>query len=180
MKVQEQSTQHPAGEHKKSKLHLTYLLCAVLAAAAYMFLSAHTEWTLFPYAKALEWLFGLRFYFTGTAYEAMGSNVVLTKACSGVNLFLSLYTILVLGFLHRFYGGKKRLLLSLLFFAVAVFTAFFATLARVIVSLPFSENPYFKLIHTVISFCVFFGTGLLLYSLMQKITDYLIKRRVSR
>jgi len=147
-----------------------YLLCAALAAAAYLFLSAHIEWTLFPYAKALEWLFGLRFYFTGTAYAAAGSNVVLTKACSGANLFLSLYTILVFGFLHHFQGRKKLLLLSLLYFFTAVLTAFIATLARIIVSLPFSENPHFKLIHTVISFCVLFGTGLLLYSLVQKTT----------
>ena len=160
---------------KNKQLLPIYLLCAALAAAAYLFLSARAEWTLFPYTKALELLFGLHFYFTGTAYATAGSNVVLTKACSGVNLFLSLYTILVFGFLHRFRGFKKQLLLSLLYFTVAVFTAFIATLARIIISLPFSENPHFKLIHTVVSFCVFFGTGLLLYSLVQKITNRLMK-----
>jgi len=160
---------------KNKQLLPIYLLCAALAAAAYLFLSAHIEWTLFPYAKALEALFGLHFYFTGTAYAAAGSSVVLTKACSGLNLFLSLYTILVFGFLHQFQGNKKRLTLSLLYFTVAVLTAFIATLARIIVSLPFSESPHFKLIHTVVSFCVLFGTGLLLYSLMQKITGKFVK-----
>ena len=163
---------------KNKQLLPVYLLCAALAAAAYLFLSAHIEWTLFPYAKALEALFGLHFHFTGTAYAAAGSNVVLTKACSGINLFLSLYTILVLGFLHRFHGIKQQLPLSLLYFFTAVFTAFIATLARIIVSLPFSESPHFKLIHTVISFCVMFGTGLLLYSLVQKITTKITSKIV--
>ena len=161
----------PAETHTKTKQLLPiYLLCAALAAAAYLLLSAHIEWTLFPYAKALERLFGLRFYFTGTAYAAAGSSAVLTKACSGVNLFLSLYTILAVGFLHCFRENKTRLLLSFLYFFTAVLTAFIATLFRIIVSLPFSESPHFKLIHTVVSFSVFFGTGLLLYSLVQKIT----------
>jgi len=151
-----------------------YLLCAALAAAAYVLLSAYTQWTLFPYAKALELLFGLRFHYTYAAYAAIGSPVVLTKACSGVNLFLSLYAILAIGFLHRFQGAKKRLLLSLLYFAGAVVAAYIATLARIVVSLPFSESPHFKLIHTVVSLCVFFGTGLLVYSLTQKTTDFIM------
>lgn len=152
-----------------------YMLCAALACAAYALLSAHPEWTLFPYTKALALLFGLEFVYTQAAYAAIGSTVVITKACSGVNLFLSLYVILVIGCLHRFHGAKKRYLLSLFFFASAVFAAFIATLVRIILSLPFSESPHFKLIHTVISLCVFFGTGLLVYSLAQKITDLIIK-----
>ncbi|MCL2106451.1 MAG: exosortase K [Oscillospiraceae bacterium] len=156
---------------KARQLLPIYLLCAALAAAAYVFLSIQTEWTLFPYTKALELLFGFAFIYTDAAYEAIGSNVVITKACSGVNLFLSLYAILVLGFLHRFLEAKKRLLFSVLFFASSVLVAFLATLARIIVSLPFSESPHFKLIHTIISLCVFFGTGLLVYS----ITDKLLK-----
>lgn len=156
------------------KLLPYYLLCAALTAAAYAFLSAHTEWTLFPYTKVLELLFSLHFTYTGTAYEALGSAVVITKSCSGVNLFLSLYAILVIGFLHRFQGPKKWLLLSGLYFISAIAIAFIATLVRMIASLPFAENPHFKLIHTVISLCVFFGTGLLVYSLTQKITDKMI------
>ena len=152
-----------------------YLLCAVLATAAYIFLSVNTKLTLFPYTKILEFIFGLHFNYNGAAYEAIGSNVVIRKTCSGVNLFLSLYAILVFGFLYRFQGVKKRLLLSLLYFVSAVMIAFIATLVRIIVSLPFSESPHFKLIHTVISLCVFFGTGLLVYSLMQKITDRFVK-----
>jgi exosortase K len=154
------------------KLLPFYLLCAVLAATAYIFLTAHTEWTLFPYTKTFELLFGLHFTYTGTAYEAIGSAVVITKSCSGVNLFLSLYAILVIGFLHR---ANKQALRSLLYFASAIVIAFIATLARIIVSLPFAESPHFKLIHTGISLCVFFGTGLLVYSFTQKITDRLIR-----
>ena len=160
---------------KNRQLYPTYLLCAALAAAAYILLSIHTRWTLFPYTKALELLFGFHFYYTGAAYEAAGSGVVITKACSGVNLFLSLNAILSVGFIHRFRGGKKGLLLAPLFFAASVCVAFAATLARIIVSLPFCESPHFKLIHTVISLCVFFGTGLLVYSLTQKITDRFVK-----
>jgi len=153
------------------KLLPFYLLCAALAAAAYVLLSAHTEWTLFPYTKVLELLFGLHFTYSGTAYEAIGSAVVITRSCSGLNLFLSTYAILVIGFLHR---AKNRRLLPLLYFISAVAIAFIVTLARIIVSLPFAESPHFKLIHTVISLCVFFGTGLLVYSLTQKITDKMI------
>ena len=142
-----------------------YLPSAALAAAAYVFLSVHTEWTLFPYTKAIELFFGLHFYYTDAAYAAVGSNAVITKACSGVNLFLSLYAILAVGFSHRFQGVKKRLFLPLVFFMGAVLIAFVATLARIIVSLPFCESPHFKLIHTAISLCVFFGTGLLVYSI---------------
>ena len=159
---------------KTKQLLPIYLLCVALAAAAYIFLYANTKWTLFPYTKILEFLFGLHFNYTGTAYEAIGSSVIITKTCSGVNLFLSLYAILVFGFLHRFQGVKKKLLLSLIYFVSSVSIAFIATLARIIVSLPFSESLHFRLIHTVISLCVFFGTGLLLYSLMQKITDRFI------
>jgi len=148
-----------------------YLLCAALAAIAYVLLSVHTKWTLLPYTKTLEFLFGLEFIFTDAAYEAIGSNVVITKACSGVNLFLSLYAILVIGFLHRFLETKKRLLLSVFFFASAVLVAFIATLARIIVSLPFSESPQFKLIHTIISLCVFFGTGMLVYAITDKLLE---------
>ena len=153
------------------------LLCAALAAAAYVFLSANPKWTLFPYVKALELLFGLHFRYAGAAYAAIGSPVVITKACSGVNLFLSLYAILAIGFLHRFRGKKKKLLLSLVFFMSAILIAFIATLLRIAVSLPFTESPHFKLIHTVISLCVFFGTGLPVYSLAQKITEKIFRRR---
>ena len=156
---------------KNKRLFFIYLLCAALAAAAYILLSANPRWTLFPYVKALELLFGFHFYYSGEAYLAAGSSLAITKACSGVNLFLSLDAILAAGFLHRLRGTKKRLLLALFYFIGAILIAFIATLVRIIVSLPFCESPHFKLIHTVISLCVFFGTGLLVYSLMQKITD---------
>ena len=156
---------------KNKRLFLIYLLCAALATATYMLLSANPRWTLFPYAKALELLFGFHFYYSGEAYLATGSSLAITKACSGVNLFLSLYAILAAGFLHRLRGNKKRVLLALFYFAGAILVAFISTLVRIIVSLPFCESPHFKLIHTAISLCVFFGTGLLVYSLMQKTTD---------
>jgi len=157
------------GADVRTKTIPIYLLCAAIGAAAYIFLSINTEWTLLPYTKALHFLFGFHFYYTGAAYESAGSSLVISKTCSGINLFLSLYTILVVGFLHRFSGTKKRLFASLGAFATAIFIAYFTTLIRIIISLPLCDSPHFKLIHTVISLCIFFGTGLLVYCSAQKV-----------
>ena len=146
-----------------------YLLCAAAGAAAYVFLTVNTEWTLYPYTKALNFLFGLQFYFTGAAYETAGSNLVISKTCSGVNTFLSIYAILVFGFLHYFAGVKKRLRGFLLSFAAAIAIAYGATLLRIIISLPFCDSRYFYLIHNTITLCIFYGAGLAVYTAAQKI-----------
>ncbi|MCL2508146.1 MAG: exosortase K [Oscillospiraceae bacterium] len=148
---------------------LPYLLCAALAGTAYIFLSGHTQWTLLPHTKVLNFLFGLHFYYNGEFYEAVGNNIAITKTCSGVNLFVSLYAILFYVFSRYFTGVKKRVIASPVCFAGAIIIAFAATMIRIIVSLPFAGSPHFKLIHTVISLCVFFGTGLLAYLAAQKL-----------
>ena len=153
----------------KPRLWPTYLFCAALGAAAYLFLSAHPQWTLFPYAKILNILFGYHFSYAGDCYQAMGSGVVISQTCSGVNLFASVYGILVFGFLRRFPGASKRFSAALACFGIALAVAFAATLARIILSLPFCESRHFKLIHTVFSLCVFYGTGLWVYLCAQKI-----------
>ena len=146
-----------------------YLLCASAGAAVYIFLYANTEWALYPYTKALNTLFGFHFYFTGAAYETVGSNLVISKTCSGINTFLSIYAILVIGFLHRLIGAKKRLCGFLAFLAAAIFLAYFATLIRIIISLPFCDSQYFYLVHSIITLGIFYGAGLSVYSITQKI-----------
>ena len=154
----------------RKRLFLIYLLCAAAGVAAYVFLSINTKWTLFPYTKSLNLLFGFHFYFTDAAYEAAGSSLVISKTCSGINLFFSLYVILIAGFLHRFTGTGKKLAAALVSFVTAIFTAYVFTLVRIIISLPLIDSPHFKLIHTAMSLCVFFGAGLLVYLATQKIT----------
>ena len=151
------------------KVFPVYLLCAAVGVAAYAFLSANTEWALYPYTKALNVIFGFHFYFTGVAYEAAGSNLVLSKTCSGINTFLSVYAILVFGFLHHFAGAGKRLRGFLLSFAAAIGIAYGATLLRIIVSLPFCDSRHFYLIHNIITLCIFYGAGLAVYTSAQKI-----------
>ena len=146
-----------------------YLLCAAAGAVVYTFLAVNTEWTLYPYTKALNSLFGYHFYFTGAAYEAAGSNLVISKTCSGLNTFLSIYTILIFGFLHRFTGLKNRLFGVLVSFTAAIFIAYCATLLRIIISLPFCDSQHFYLIHNAVTLCIFYGAGFSVYLTAQKI-----------
>jgi len=112
-------------------------------------------------------LFGYNFYFTDNSYRALGSGLAITKTCSGVNLFISLYSILVLGFLHQVSG--RKLFYSLIAFASALALAFCFTLLRIVLSLPIMEWGHYKLAHTVLSLCIFFGACFFVYWLAQKI-----------
>ena len=153
----------------KARLWLTYVLCAAMGMAVYFFLFLHIKWTLFPYVKALNVLFGFHFHETADGYEALGSGFAITETCGGVNLFISLYMILVFGFLRRFPGTLQRVAVALACVGIALLIAFLATLGRIIISLPFCEWRHFKLGHTVLSLCVFYGTGLWVYMRAQKI-----------
>ena len=157
------------GVAMKARPWPAYLICAAVAAAIYVFLSIHTQWTLFPYTKALNALFGFHFYAIDDGYQAAGSGFMITRTCSGVNLFAGLCMILVFGFLHRFHGTKRRTFAAMACIVAALLVTFIATLARIILSLPFAESEHFKLIHTVLSLCVFYGTGLLVYWCAHKV-----------
>ena len=152
----------------RMRLWPAYIGSAAAGAAAYFLLSAHIRITLLPYTKALKLLFGFHFYEISGGYEAAGIGFVISKSCSGVNLFMSLYTILLACVLRYARTFRARALTAGACLLAALCIAYFVTFARIVVSLPFCDSPHFKLIHTVISMCVFFGAGLWVYSRAQR------------
>jgi len=148
---------------------LAYGLWAAAGLAAYFWLARHPLWTLLPYARALNFLLGLHFYETPLGYEAAGLGFAITPSCSGVNLFASLYAVLLYAVPGRYPVGFTRGLASTACLGSALLIGFLATLARILLSLPFCGSPRFKLIHTVISLCIYFGTVLCAYGLSQKV-----------
>jgi len=146
-----------------------YGLWAAAGVAAYFWLARHPQWTLLPYARALSVLLGLHFYETPQGYEAAGLGFAITASCSGVNLFASLYAVLLYVVPGRCPAGFRRGMAAAACLAGALLIGFLVTLARILLSLPFCGSPRFKLIHTVLSLCVYFGAVLCVHSLSQKV-----------
>ena len=154
----------------KFKTFLSYLLPISAACCIYFFLLQNTQLTLLPYAKSLDFLLGYHFFYSnGSGFEAVGSNFIITKSCSGINLFLSLNLIAIFGFSSSFKTKKSKIAASASFLFVSLFFAYFMTLLRIMISLPFLKSSHFNLIHTAISLLIFFGSCILFYELNSKV-----------
>jgi len=145
-----------------------YGLWAAIGAVVYFWLLRHPQWTLLPYARALGFLLGLYFYESPLGYEAAGLGFAITASCSGVNLFAGLYAVWLWVIPCRCPAGLWQTVAAAACLASALVTAVGITLARILLSIPFCGSPRFKLIHTVLSLCVYFGAILCAYGLAQK------------
>jgi len=146
-----------------------YVVSIVLCAVTYLGLNRNIEWSLLPHKTVLEYWFGFRFVFVeNVGYEQSHGLFIIAQNCLGVKLFISLFLILVLGFLHKYKATQDKIAAVVRFYFGALVLAFFATVVRISVSVPFCTWDQFYLIHNTISLVIYFAVGLVLYFVMER------------
>jgi exosortase K len=146
---------------------LLYALCAAVCAASYILLNKNIELALLPHKTVLEYMFNFDFVFTeNVGYEQTNGLFIISRNCMGAKLFVSLFLIMVLGFLHKYAEFKHKIKAVFKFYFIAIFSAFFFTVIRISMSVPFCGWEKFHLIHNMISLGIYFSAGLAVYFVM--------------
>ena len=141
-----------------------YAFCLAVCAASYILLNQSIELSLFPHKTVLEYLFNFDFIFVeSVGYEQTNGLFTVSRNCMGAKLFINLFLIMVLGFLHKYTGLKHKIKAIVKFYFIALFSAFVFTVIRISMSVPFCGWEKFHLIHNMISLGVYFSAGLALY-----------------
>jgi len=142
-------------------------LSAAAAAIAYWALTAHLDISLWPHARALEALAGIRFQFVpDLGYVASDGLIALTSGCVGAKLFVSAFLLLALGFPPRGRAARRLLVLAS-YFGGAALGALWVTVARIAASVPLCHLPNAQFLHNALSLFVYFGSLTTLYVIAQ-------------
>jgi exosortase K len=141
----------------------------VLCAITYTVLNKNTELALLPHKTVLEYLFNFNFvYIENVGYEQTNGLFTISQNCLGGKLFISLFSIMIFGFLHKYTELKYKIAAVIKFYFTAVILAFVITIIRISASVPFCTWERVYLIHTVISLGIYFAAGLTLYFAMER------------
>ena len=135
-------------------------LVLALMAMSYALCMGNVRWALLPHAKGLALLYGLEFrYAEGVGYVCDALRFVISPDCMGIKLFLAAFAMLCFGFA----GGLGKVFI---YFVAALGGAFFVTILRIAMSLPFAGTSHGQLIHNLLSLGIYFGTLVGLYAVM--------------
>jgi len=146
-----------------------YAFCILICAASYILFNSSIELSLLPHKIAVEYLFDFDFFFVeNVGYEQSNGLFIISANCMGAKLFINLFLILTLGFLHRYTGLREKIKTIAKFYFIALVVAFFATVIRISASVPFCTWERFHLIHNTISLLIYFAAGLTLYFIMDR------------
>jgi exosortase K len=141
-----------------------YALCVLMCAVSYIILNKNIEVSLLPHKTVMEFLFNYNFVFIeSVGYEQTNGLFVIAQNCLGAKLFISLFLILVLGFLHKYSGTKRKITALFKFYIISLGAAFVITIVRISASVPFCTWDRFQLIHNIISLTLYFASGLTVY-----------------
>lgn len=153
---------------KKNDIFL-YAVSIVMCAASYVILNQNIELSLLPHKTVMEYLFNFNFVFNeNMGYEQTNGLFIIAPNCLGVKLFISLFLIMVFGFLHKFIKLKHKMTAIIKFYFMSLILAFVITIIRISVSVPFCTWDKFRLIHNIISLMIYFISGLSLYFVMER------------
>jgi len=146
-----------------------YIAAIILGVMSYYFFNLDMERLLLPHKTVLEFLYDFDFiYVADLGYTQTNDLFTITRGCSGTKLFVSLFLILVFGFLPAHAGIQAKIAAFSQFYISALLLAFLVNVARIAVSLPFCNWERFYLIHNTISIFLYFATGLGLYFIMER------------
>ena len=145
-----------------------YIAAIILSVLSYYLLNLDMERLLLPHKTVLEFLYDFDFiYVADLGYTQTNDLFTITRGCSGTKLFVSLFLILVFGFLPKQSTTKAKIAAFSQFYISALLLAFLVNVARIAISLPFCNWERFYLIHNTISIFLYFATGLILYFVME-------------
>ncbi len=120
-----------------------------------------------PYVYALNAFYLIVFeYVPELGYREINGIIVIGKDCVGSKLFISLFLIFSFCYDYNHDGMLKGVLMIFLTCITALAMAFIITLFRITASIPFYGMKDFKLIHTILSLLIYFGSSLGLYSIL--------------
>ena len=146
-----------------------YIAVILICAVNYISLNNNIEITLFPHKTAMEYLFGYKFIFNESlGYEQTNGLFIIARNCSGIKLFISLFLIMIFGFLHKYTGLKRKITAAAVFYFISLVLALIITIIRIAISVPFCTWSRFHLIHNILSLTVYFMSGLILYFIMER------------
>jgi len=148
---------------------ILYIVSIGICAVSYIILNKNIEISLLPHKIALEYLFNFNFVFIeNEGYAQANGLFILARNCLGVKLLISLFLIMVLGFLHKFTNIRHKLAALVKFYLIALVLALAVNIIRTAASVPFCTWERYYLIHNIISFGLYFASGLILYFIMEK------------
>ncbi|TYQ16990.1 UNVERIFIED_CONTAM: exosortase K [Acetivibrio alkalicellulosi] len=160
----------------KNMKYLTYIIAVGVCITTYILLMQNIKISLLPHKALIGFLYNYDFEFVSNlGYQQSDRLFVIAKNCLGGKLFVSLFLILVFGFLHEYISTKEKIKAIAIFYISSIIIAFIATIIRISASIPFCTLPQFTLIHNTISLGIYFGTGYIVYFLMEKRRGFLCK-----
>lgn len=140
-----------------------------ICALSYLLFNRNIELSLFPHKTVVGLLFNYSFTFIkDVGYEQSNGLFIIAQNCLGAKLFISLYLIMIFGFLPKYAKLKPKIIALIKFYFTALVLAFIFTIVRIAASIPFCTWERFHLIHNIISLGIYFGAGLLLYFIMER------------
>ena len=151
----------------KIKDILIYIFAAIIALFVYQALNHNIEIALKPHVFAMHILYQSQFEFIPDfGYKEIQGLYMIGSECLGGRLFVCLFSIFTICRLKKY----KRLLhksgMVLGFCVISIFLSYVITMLRIATSIPFCELESFKLIHTILSLIIYFGSGLALYAFL--------------
>ena len=148
---------------------ILYFTTIWVCVVSYVILNKNIEISLFPHKAAIQYLFGFNFFFTeNVGYEQTNGLFIITRNCSGIKLFISLFLILVFDFLHKQSRLKHKIITAVKYYFISLGLALIITIVRIAVSIPFCTWSRFHLIHYILSLAIYFMSGLILYYFMER------------
>jgi len=146
-----------------------YIFAAAIALSVYFLLNRNIEIALRPHALIMQLLYQMQFEFLpGLGYREVNGLFIISGECSGAKLFVCLFFIFITCCLRRYRGFFKKLFMLFSFCFASIALSYAITAIRIASSIPFCGSPDFKLIHTMLSLILYFGSGLLLYAFLNR------------
>lgn len=144
-----------------------YLFAAVLAFLVFHLLNQNMELALKPHVTAMWILYQMQFEFIpNIGYGEVHGLFIIGMNCLGGKLFICLFFILVICRLDSFNGIIKKIYKIQSYCVFSVLLSYTITMFRIAASVPFCQMSDFKLIHTLLSLMIYFGSGLGLYAIL--------------
>jgi exosortase K len=145
-----------------------YLIGVIISILTYDILNKNISVSLLPHKIAIEFLCDYHFIFIPKiGYQEVEGLFVIAKNCLGTKLFVSLFLILLFGFLHEYKNICHKMIATAYFYLLSIALAFIITVTRIYVSIPFCTFENFSLIHNAISLVIYFISGFILYFIME-------------
>ena len=152
---------------QKHRKYIIFILSTALALFVYAIADLYISTALKPYVTALYWLYQMRFeYLPGLGYRETGGLFIIGRDCLGNKLFICLFAVMVICRLDHYKGSMDALLRLPILCAASVLLSYAVTFIRISASLPFCGTFEFKLIHSVLSLAIYFGSVIVLYTVL--------------